>query len=159
MVKAGKVELIAYTRRHAQLRSGFHELLRFCNRKNIEFVIVSNGFDFYIETVLHDLGLNNIKVISGKVEFNHNGLAVKYFSPTGVEMVSGFKEAYTRLYQKQGYRIIYIGNGISDVPAARLSYRIFARDDLLAHCSEAKLNCIPFDNMHDVIKGLADIDR
>lgn len=157
MVKSDKRTLIEYTRRHAQLRPGFPELLDFCEKNKFEFVIVSNGFDFYIDVVLNDLGLNHIKTVYGKTEFNHNGLAVKYFSPAGIEMMSGFKEAYTRLYMEQGYRIIYIGNGISDIPAARLSYRIFARDDLLVHCSEAKLNCVPFADMYDVVKGLTDI--
>jgi 2-hydroxy-3-keto-5-methylthiopentenyl-1-phosphate phosphatase len=159
MVKADKQTLIDYTRRHSQLRSGFRELLGYCDQNNIEFVIISNGFDFYIETVLHDLGLNGLKASTGKTEFNSNGLKVRYFSPAGIELASGFKEAYATLYKEQGYRIIYIGNGISDIPAAKLSYRIFARDDLLAHCSEAKLHCLPFSDMHDVIKGLVDITR
>ncbi len=159
MVKEDKETLTAYARRHSQLRPGFQELLDFCKKKGIEFIIVSNGLDFYIETVLTDLGLNNIKTFAGKSEFDHNGVTVRYIGPSGREMMSGFKEAYTQLYIKQGYRIVYIGNGISDIPAARLSYRVFAREDLLAHCSEAKLNCIPFDDLNDVVKGLADIDR
>ncbi len=157
MVKVPKDELIAFTRQHSQLRSGFRELLSFCDNKNIEFVIVSNGLDFYIDIVLNDLGLKNIKVIAGKSEFNRNGITVRYIGPSGTELMSGFKETYTGLYKKQGYRVIYIGNGISDIPAARLSYRVFARDDLLTHCSEAGLKCLPFDDMHDIVRGLADI--
>jgi 2-hydroxy-3-keto-5-methylthiopentenyl-1-phosphate phosphatase len=159
MVKADKETLITYTRQHSQLRAGFKEILDFCKKKGIEFVIVSNGLDFYIEKVLTDLGLNKLKTLAGRAEFNHNGITVRYIGPEGNELMSGFKEAYTRLYINQGYRIVYIGNGISDIPAARLSCRVFGRDDLLEHCSEASLKCIPFDDLNDVIKGLADINR
>jgi 2-hydroxy-3-keto-5-methylthiopentenyl-1-phosphate phosphatase len=159
MVKTDKKTLISYTRQHSQLRGGFKELLDYCKKNNIEFVIVSNGLDFYIETLLNDLGLNKLKTIAGRTEFNHNGITVRYIGPEGNELMSGFKEAYARLYINQGYRIVYIGNGISDISAARLSYRVFARDDLLEYCSESSLKCIPFDDLNDVIKGLADIDR
>jgi 2-hydroxy-3-keto-5-methylthiopentenyl-1-phosphate phosphatase len=158
MVKADKETLISYARQHSQLRAGFKELLNYCKQNGIEFVIVSNGLDFYIETVLNDLGLNKLKTLAGRTEFDHNGITVRYIGPEGNELMSGFKEAYTRLYINQGYRIVYIGNGISDIPAARLSYRVFAREDLLEHCSEAGLKCIPFNDMNDVINGLADID-
>jgi 2-hydroxy-3-keto-5-methylthiopentenyl-1-phosphate phosphatase len=159
MVKADKETLIAYTRRHSQLRAGFKELLDFCKKKGVEFVIVSNGMDFYIETLLNDLGLNKLETLAGRTEFDHKGITVRYIGPEGNELTSGFKEAYTRLYINRGYRIVYIGNGISDIPAARLSYRVFAREDLLEHCSETNLKCIPFNDLNDVIKGLADIDR
>ncbi len=91
MVKVPKEELIVFTRQHAQLRSGFRELLSFCNKKKIEFVIVSNGLDFYIDIVLNDLGLNNIKVVAGISEFNHNGITVRYIGPSGSELMAGFK--------------------------------------------------------------------
>ena len=159
MVKADKETLNDYTRQHSQLRAGFKELLSYCKKKGIEFVIVSNGLDFYIETVLSDLGLNKLKTIAGRTEFNHNGITVRYIGPEGKELMSGFKEAFTRLYINQGYCIIYIGNGISDIPAARLCHRVFGRDDLLEHSSGANLQCIPFDDLNDVINGLADIDR
>ena len=159
MVKTDKATLIAYARLHSRLRDGLKDLIAFCKHQDIEFVIVSNGLDFYIETVLNDLKLRKIKALTGKTEFNHNGITVRYIGPTGEELMSGFKEAYTKLYIDKGYRVVYIGNGISDIPAARLSYRIFARDDLLDHCKEANLEYIPFDDMNDVINGLADIDR
>ena len=158
LVKEDRETLVAYTRRHAQLRPGFPQLLDFCKQKDIEFVIVSNGLDFYIELVLGDLGLK-IKTYAGQTEFGRDGIIVRYIGPDGKEMKAGFKEAYTRLYISRGYRIIYVGNGISDIPAAKLSYRVFAREDLLERGTAAKLKCIPFDDMNDVIKGLSDINQ
>lgn len=157
MVKEDRETLIEYARLHSDLRPGFKELLDYCNQRNIDFAIISNGLDFYIESILNGVGLGNLRKIAGKTEFGSDGITVKYFGPTGIEMISGFKEAYTKLFIQQGFRVIYIGDGISDIPSAKLCYRVFARDDLLAHCSEAKLECLPFNDLHDVIKGLAGI--
>ncbi len=155
MVKQNKETLMEYTRQHSKLRPGFKELLDYCNNKGIEVAIVSNGLDFYIDAVLNEMGLKNILTYSGKSEFGNNGITVRYIGPSGKEMMYGFKEAYTKLFKQQGYQIYYVGNGISDIPAARLSDRIFARDDLLTHCREANLECIPFDDFKDIIKSLA----
>ena len=69
-------------------------------------------------------------------------------------MKDGFKETYTRLFLKQGYRVIYVGNGVSDIYPSRLAHHVFATADLLNTCRETGLDCIPFDNFNDVIKGL-----
>jgi len=47
-----------------------------------------------------------------------------------------------------------VGNGPSDATPASLSQHVFARDGLLEYCKERNLPCQPFDDLHDVIKGL-----
>ena len=51
-VKADEQTLVGFVRDRARIRPGFHDLLACCHRKGFEFVIVSNGLDFYIRTIL-----------------------------------------------------------------------------------------------------------
>jgi 2-hydroxy-3-keto-5-methylthiopentenyl-1-phosphate phosphatase len=156
-IKTNRQELIDFVRNYKGIRPGFSELVQFCNQRDIEFFIVSNGLDFYIDFILESLGLNHVKVIAAKTEFNPNGMKVSYIGPNGDVLLDKFKEAYTRLYTGKGYQVIYIGNGFSDFSSARLSYRVFAREELIDCCKKANLKYIPFDDLHDVIKGLQDI--
>jgi 2-hydroxy-3-keto-5-methylthiopentenyl-1-phosphate phosphatase len=156
-VKANRRSLIHFVRNFKGIRPGFSELVSFCNQRNIEFFIVSNGLDFYINFILESLGLNQVKVIAAKTEFDPNGMKVSYIGPNGDVLQDKFKEAYTRIYTEKGYRVIYIGNGFSDFPSAQLSYRVFARDELIDCCNKANLMHIPFDDLNDVITGLQDI--
>jgi len=103
------------------------------------------------------LGLNHVKVIAAKTEFGPNGMKVSYIGPNGDVLLDKFKEAYTRLYTGKGYQVVYIGNGFSDFPSARLAYRVFVRDELIDCCKKANLHYIPFDDLNDVINGLQDI--
>ena len=154
LVKTDHATLTSFVRMHARLRPGFSELLDYCKLHNTDFVIISNGLDFYIKYILADLGLGDVKIIAAKTKFNPAGMQVEYKGPDGSVLMDSFKEAYTAQYLKEGYSVIYIGNGLSDFPAAKLCNRIFARDELTDCCKKAGISYTPFNDMHDVIIGL-----
>lgn len=154
MVNADRQTLLEFMGSRAKMRAGFDELLDYCHRKGFQFVIVSNGLDFYIEAILEDIGVDNIEVFSAQTQFGPNGIETKYIGPEGSQLEDGFKEAYTRLFLREGYRLVYVGNGISDISPARLAHHIFATGDLLTYCKEMNLNCRSFVDLNDVIRGL-----
>ena len=156
MVKADKQTLLdfIFTKKEAEVRTGFSQLLSYCSKKGFKFVIVSNGLDFYIEAVLKDISMDNIDIYAAQTQFTSDGLKVKYIGPDGRQLKDDFKDAYTELFLGRGYRVVYVGNGISDFSPAKLSHHIFATSDLIAFCRKANLNCTPFNDLNDVIRGL-----
>ena len=156
MVKADEQTLLdfIFMKNKVEIRAGFTELLTYCSKKDFKFVIVSNGLDFYIEAILRALGVENIEVFAAQTQFSPEGLEVKYIGPDGSQLEGSFKDAYTELFLRRGYRIIYVGNGVSDISPARQSHHIFATGDLLAFYKEKNLNCTPFDDLNDVVRGL-----
>jgi 2-hydroxy-3-keto-5-methylthiopentenyl-1-phosphate phosphatase len=153
-VRAAKEELLAATLSRVKLREGFRELVGYCREKGWRLAIVSNGVDFYINSILNHAGLGEVEAHAATSRFHTGGLTVQYIGPDGVPLDSDFKAAYTRLFLKEGYKVAYVGNGPSDANPASLSQHVFARDGLLEYCKEKKLPCQPFDDLHDVIKGL-----
>ena len=153
-VKADRQTLLKFVRSKVKIRAGFHELLAYCRRKGFRFVIVSNGLVFYIEAILRDTGIDNIDILAAQTHFSPKGIEVKYIGPEGNQIQDGFKEAYIRLFLKRGYRIVYVGNGISDGLPAKLAHHIFAIGELLNYCKETNLNCTPFADLNDVVRGL-----
>jgi len=153
-VKASREELLEVVRSEAKLRDGFHELVTYCQRRGFRLVIVSNGLDFYIASILNDAGLGDIEVHAAQTQFRRGGLRVQYIGPDGTPLSSDFKEAYTAEFLKQSYRVVYVGNGPSDIFPASLAHHIFARDGLLDCCKERNLPCQPFDDLNDVVRGL-----
>ena len=151
MVKADEQTLLKFVEDKARMRAGFHQLLACCERKGFQFAIVSNGLDFYIEAILRDMGVGDIEVFAAQTRFGTDGIDIRYIGPQGDQLDEGFKEAYVRLFRERGYRIIYIGNGASDVSPARQAYHVFATGELLAHCREIKFDCTPFTDLSDII--------
>ena len=154
MVKADKATLLEALKGKIKVRDGFHELANFCLRKGFRLVIISNGLDFYINAILKDLGLENIEWHAAKTTFHPAGMKVQYIGPEGKRLEDGFKESYVELFLKLGYRVIYAGNGDSDIAPARYAHHIFATGDLLTYCRENNLDYRPFENFIDVVREL-----
>jgi len=154
MVKEDRQILVNFVRQTAKMRDGFHELLAYSRRHGFRFTIVSNGLDFYIDTILADFGVRDIEVFAAQTQFDPRGMKVKYVGPDGTHLESDFKATYIRLFLNQGYRVVYVGNGLSDISAAQHAHHIFARGELLDHCKQANLDCTPFTDFHDVVRGL-----
>ncbi len=153
-VKADRQTLLKFVRSRAKIRAGFHELLAYCCRKGFRFVIVSNGLVFYIEAILKHIGIDNIDILAAQTAFTPEGIEAKYIGPEGNQIQDGFKEAYIRSFLSKGYRVVYIGNGISDASPAKQAHHIFATGELLDYCKETNLNCTPFAELNDVVRGL-----
>jgi len=154
MVKASKERLLEIAKSKVKIRPGFHKFVEACRVKGFRLVIVSNGLDCYIEEILKDIGIKGVEVFAAQTEFKPDGLEVQYTGPDGVHLDAGFKDAYVDFFLKKGYRIIYIGNGTSDILPAKQSHYIFATGDLLSKCKKTKVNCIPFTDFNEIVRAL-----
>ena len=154
MVKADKESLLGVVRGKVNIRPGFHELVDCCRRKGFRFVIVSNGLEFYIDEILSNIAMADLKVYAAQTNFHPQGLKVQYIGPDGNPLDSDFKVAYVNSFLSEGYRIIYIGNGDSDVSPAKKSHYIFATGVLLEHCKETNIDCTPFTDLNEVVRIL-----
>ena len=139
-----------------KIRPGFRELIDYCRRQSLKIVIVSNGLIFYINAILENLGLNGIEVHAAENEFSPDGMTVCYRGPDGAVIDTGFKEAYTIELKNEGYDVIYVGDGASDIYPSRLARHVFATSTLLERCREEKLPCTPFNDFYEVIRCLED---
>lgn len=156
-VKADKKTLDSFVREKALIRPGLDDLLHACRERDFRFVIVSNGMMFYIDAILKMLNLNDMEFVAARANFKSEGMEAWYEGPDGKPVEDGFKEAYTKDFLRQGYRIVYVGNGTSDFPAARLCSHIFSIDNLTVSCKKAGVDHTPFTDLHGVAKGLRDL--
>jgi len=154
MVKDDEATLLEVLKDKVKVRTGLHELVNYCLKKGFRFVIVSNGLDFYIKAVLKDMGLENIEVHAAQASFHPEGMKVQYIGPDGERLEDGFKEVYIKSFLKLGYRVIYIGNGESDVAPAKYAHHVFATGELLAYCRENNLKYKPLENFIDVVRDI-----
>ena len=159
MVKADEPTLLEAMKDKIKVRAGFHELVDYCLGKDFRLVIVSNGLDFYIKTVLKELALENVEMHAAQASFHPEGMKVQYVGPDDKRLEDGFKEAYVKTFLKLGYRIIYMGNGDSDVAPAQYAHHIFATGELLAYCRENNLEYKPFENFIDAVRDMEQMSQ
>jgi 2-hydroxy-3-keto-5-methylthiopentenyl-1-phosphate phosphatase len=157
MVRQDRPTLVKLVREKAKPRAGLRELIECCRGKGFRFVIISNGLDFYIKTILTDLGLDDIEVIAAHTNFSPRGVDARYIGPGGRLLSDGFKEAYTKLFQKSGHRVLYAGNGPSDVASASIAQHAFATGPLLRYLRQNGIECTPFNDLIDIVRGIENL--
>lgn len=153
-VKTDEATLRRFVRENAEVRPGFQELLAYCREHDIDFTIVSNGLDFYIKIILETVGASGIDVFAARAQFGKNGIESSYFCPDGKLIRDKFKDAYLASFRRRGYRVLYAGNGPSDLSPAREAAHIFATGSLLDQCRELRLAHSPFDDFGQVLTAL-----
>lgn len=151
-VRADRESLLEVIREKVNIRPGFSELLACCRRKGFRFVIVSNGLTLYIDQILRNNGITGIEVFAAETEFHPEGLRVRHKGPDGSYLDADVKASFIDYFLSEGYRIVYIGDGSSDVAPATKSQYVFAIDSLLENCRKKNIECTPFSDFHQVVE-------
>lgn len=149
--------LLEVVRREVRLRPGFTEFVTACRELDYRLVVVSNGLRFYIDDILHNAGIDDIEVHAAETVFSPEGLEVYFTGPDGERLDDDFKLAYTKLFLKEGFRIIYIGDGGSDLAPARRCRHVFATGSLLRRCREMVVPCREFEDFFQIIPVLGEL--
>ncbi|GAH80422.1 unnamed protein product, partial [marine sediment metagenome] len=90
LIEEPRERLQEFVRQHIDVRSGFREFVRYCRDNAIKFVIVSSGLDFYIETVLVEIGMPDLELHCGRTVFTKDGIGISYTDPEGNTIDKGF---------------------------------------------------------------------
>jgi 2,3-diketo-5-methylthio-1-phosphopentane phosphatase len=153
LVEASEDELRTFVRGVARPRAGLMELADWAHWHDWLVVVVSNGFDLYVDTVLDDLGLDRIARHAGRARFDYRW-RVRYLSPRGVEVEDGFKLSYAAAFRGAGDFVVYVGDGASDLEAARLAAAVFARSTLWERLKDGHPRIYAFETFYDVVAVL-----
>lgn len=121
---------------------------------NIHFIVVSDGFQEYIEEILEkeeidsssmDIRANNVKIVN-------NSLVLSFITEECEHGCANCKYSHVLDYKKKGNKIIYIGDGLSDIlPARELADVIFAKEgEDLAKKLKGDPRVIEFSNFEEI---------
>jgi len=134
----------------------FHELIDFLRLNNIEFWILSDGFNYYINRIFNRERLDNLNIFSNTLFFDENGkIGTHYpFSDEECSDCANCKRNHILSNSADDDFTVYIGNGSSDRCPAQYCDYIFAKDTLLRFCEKERISYSPFKDFSDVILKL-----
>ncbi len=149
LIEAPADEMQAYAREVAKVREGFLELLDWAHWNDWQAMVVSNGFDLYVDEVLDGLGLDRIVRHTGRTRREYRW-RVTYYSPRGIEVQERFKASYAAALANTGDFIAYVGDGASDIEASGFAGAVFARSTLLEALEGTRDRVFRFESFDDV---------
>jgi 2,3-diketo-5-methylthio-1-phosphopentane phosphatase len=143
---------------------GLLNLLEFCKKRDIEVLIVSDGFDSYINPILSkhvlsnsEIGIGDLKVMSNTLQYDGSQWIPAF--PGATESCSCFCASCKRNAvigtSTEADVTIYVGDGMSDECAIQYCDVVFAKHSLAAFCNSHRIPHHPFKNLSDVQRILA----
>jgi len=150
-IKEPKEKLQEFVRQHIELRPGFLEFVRYCRKSDIPIVIVSSGLDFYIKPVLAQTRMPDLELHCGQTSFGKDGIIVSYYDPEGNIINKGFKRKHLSSLKKRDNNVVYIGDGLSDLEAARQADYVFATGHLERLLNTEAVACNAFSDFYDLL--------
>ena len=136
-----------------EIDSYFKEFNEIRLKNNVNFLILSDGLDYFINRILQKHGLKNIDIVSNHAEFlngkftisfpNQNNSCIKNSGTCKCDVIKILRQKYKEIY--------YIGDGTSDICVADKSDILFAKSTLLDYCKKIGLNCIEFGTYKEVV--------
>ncbi len=145
-------ELIDSYLKNTKVDTTFLDFYKKIQDKNIDFFVVSDGIDYFINKILKNSGLNNIEIISNHGEFV-NGKFVLSF-PNDCEKCKNnagtCKCKIVEQKKKEYEKIIYFGDGTSDFCVANKADILFAKEKLFKYCKDKGIEVTAFEKFEDV---------
>ena len=133
------------------LSPGFREFLRFLDFIDLQPVILSEGFDFYIDRVLASHHLSHLERITNIAVFEINFLTPQFpYYELGCKECSNCKGYHIGQLRPPKISAIYIGDGHSDLHASRQADIVFAKSHLKALLETDKRYFIEYNNFFDI---------
>jgi len=143
------------------------KFISFCDENNINFTIISDGYDAYINPILQHHQLDYLPVYCNTLIKKNNGILkqvngnIGLFEPIFYGAVEGClcptascKRNVVVNNSADDDIVIYIGDGYTDYCGAEHSDIIFAKSHLAAYCNKNRIPHHPFKTFFDIYRIL-----
>lgn len=146
-----------YVLKRSRIDPYFTGFYRLAKKKGVDVKIVSDGLDFYIRAIMEKNRLGEIEFFSNAVLFGQND-SLTFGFPQANELCGRCGTCKNKIlndHRLMYEKIIYIGDGHSDICPSRCADLVFAKDVLLRTCEEeGTKNYRPFHDFGEITKYL-----
>jgi 2-hydroxy-3-keto-5-methylthiopentenyl-1-phosphate phosphatase len=155
LITAKKHDLLEFVE-EINIDETFVDFTRYCKNKNIEIVILSDGIDLFIKSILNRSGLKDIRVFSNGLAYTngHFEMTFPYFRQD-CSSRSGICKCKI-MEDLSGPEVINIlvGDGHSDFCIAAKADLTFAKSALLDFCRNEKISHIEYKEFGEITEWL-----
>ena len=146
---------------HTKIDSTFDSFYAQIREKGLLFYIVSGGFTPAIKRVLKDYNIPDANIFANdlvmeghlKPKFaQSDSVCTEDLGPCG----NCKKTCLKTIREQAGKKILFIGDGLTDRCAVKVSDYIFAKDSLIDYCKNMGLQYQPFNDFADISRALFD---
>lgn len=151
LVKAGKDEIVKLIDT-IEIDPHFGDFVNLCEKEQVQFYVVSDGFDFVIDRVLTRGGFGHLKHYANTLLFRGDRLDTAFSnSKPGCDTCATCKVGLLNRLRKPEEKAVVIGDGFSDHFIAQSADVVFAKHKLRTFCEKQRVPFHRFETFKDVI--------
>ncbi len=129
----------------------FKRLLKFLKSKNIKTMILSDNFDYVLKAVLNTNGVRGLTIRSNHIKLRNNRLIPSFpHNDKNCPSCAHCKTKSISTHKDENSKIVYVGDGLSDLCPSRTADVVFAKDELRKYLDKSKIAYIPYRSLKDV---------
>lgn len=141
-----------------EIEQSFTRFVKHCKENEFELRIISDGFDFYIKSILQRENIGTIPFSSNVLTISDNKLIPSFpYSAEDCKCSANCKRNYVLKHSSDDDYSVYIGDGVSDRCPIQFCDFIFAKESLLKFCEINRITYFQFKDFDDVIKRLDEL--
>ena len=130
----------------------FHAFADWVRAQESRMLILSDGYDYYIDLLLRNEGLESIPRYCNRMVWTGDKIQVEFplYRKECERDMAHCKCQH--VLPVQGLRRVYIGDGVSDTCAASKCDFVYAKRDLLEFCLKNRMAHCPFEDFQRIIE-------
>lgn len=140
----------------------FPEFIKTAQALEVPIYIVSDGFDYVIKNVLSrklpNFVFEKLQIFCNKMEVGHT-IKASFPAEPCEHGCANCKPRIIKAHKKEGDRILFIGDGLSDRYAAEVADLTFAKKKLLNYCIDRHLPYKEYSNFHVIQEWISSKER
>ena len=146
-IKGSLNEVLDFLIPQVKIDEHFPYFVNWCLQNSIPVTILSAGIKEVIEQLLAPYNLNNVQLLANSLEIVNGHWKLHFLddSPWGHDKSNALMQA-----RSEGYKTVFLGDGLSDLRAAEKADLVFSKGKLSKLCQENSLPYIPFENFSQI---------
>ena len=148
--------LLEYILANVEVRPGFAEFVTYCQNHRIPVIVASDGFGFYIEAVLKQVGIEGVVIYRNDVLFNGTPSPVIRHPHETCLICGNCKARVVRELRRRHGCVGYIGDGCNDKFGSSHADVVFARDCLANIYDQYGIAYVYWEHFFQVVDALCD---
>jgi 2-hydroxy-3-keto-5-methylthiopentenyl-1-phosphate phosphatase len=156
LFRGSRAQMLEFVMSRERIDPHFLEFYEFCRENGVDLKIVSDGLDFYIDEILKRNNLHDIEFFSNVTIFGDgNKLSIEFPRMNDdCEKCGTCKRSVLSEYRSSYDRVVYVGNGYSDVCPAKEADLVFAKEVLYEKFMQDGMACVRYENFRDILAYL-----
>jgi len=144
-------DAIQFLEKNVKIDPTFKSFAEWCKIKEIELIVLSGGFNEFINTIFKKFGINNLKIYSNSLKIENNKWQVIQSDlPKIKDLCNHCKTNHIIESQRKGYKVVYIGDGNTDRCPAETADIVFAKDSLAEYLDMKKKKYFKYQDFSDI---------